>query len=55
MHEGEGTARYPTTSRNKPAYLKEYVVHSVVDNTVTQAAGYCFWKHDIPAPLTQKQ
>ena len=28
MHDGEGIARYPTRSRNKPAYLEEYVVDS---------------------------
>ena len=49
MHEGEDTARYPTRSRNKSAYLEEYVVDSVVDNTVTQAVDYCYRMQDIPA------
>ena len=49
MREGEGTARYPTRSRNKPAYLEEYVVDSVIDNTLTQAVDYCYRMHDIPA------
>ena len=53
MHEGEGTARYPTRSRNKPAYLEEYVVDSVIDNTETQAVDYYYRMYDIPASYSK--
>ena len=53
MHEGEGTARYPTRSQNKSAYLGEYVVDSVIDDTVTQAADYCYRMHDTPASYSE--
>jgi hypothetical protein len=33
----EGTTRYPTRARNEPSYLSEYVVESVVDNSLNHA------------------
>jgi hypothetical protein len=33
----EGTTRYPTRARNKPSYLSEYVVESVIDNSISHA------------------
>ena len=53
MNEEEGTARYPTMSQNKPAYLEEYVVGSVVDNTVTQAVDHFYRMHDIPTSYSE--
>jgi hypothetical protein len=40
----ECTRRYPTRARNKPSYLSEleYVVESVVDNSINHAVDYCF-------------
>ena len=45
--EVENEARYPSRTRNKPAYLNEYV-ESVVDNTVNHAVDYCYRVSAIP-------
>ena len=42
----EGTTRYPTRARNKPSYLSEYVVESVVDNSISHAVDDCFRMRD---------
>ena len=34
LHEESYNSRYPTRARNKPAYLNEYVVESVVDQPI---------------------
>ena len=43
-----GTSRYPIRARNKAAYLGEYVVKSVVDNTLNHTVDYCYRTNDIP-------
>jgi hypothetical protein len=51
--ENDAFPRYPTRARNKPSYLSEYVVESVVDNTINHSVDYCFRMSDVPISYSE--